>query len=152
MSTITVRFTASKSIACHIIRWLTWSEYSHVEFKTSTGYVGALPEGVVWKPRQYDPHCNYALAHITVTPQELVKINEFLKAQIGKPYDFGAIVGIWLHRDWSHPGKWFCSELVAATFRAAGIKLVGDMEMKDRITPRDLLYSPLVHIYEVHQE
>ena len=156
MTILTIRLTASRNLACWFIRKLTWSEYSHVEIgvyrKGRLGWVGALPEGVVWKPYDYDPHCNYAIATIDCTYEQKAKVAEFIKAQMGKPYDFGAICGIWLHRDWAKPDRWFCSELVAAACRHAGIKLVGDAEMLDRITPRDILYSPSVHVYEVHQE
>jgi hypothetical protein len=45
----------------------------------------------------------------------------FALAQIGKKYDWGAIVGIiFQRRDWEQATKWFCSELTEAIRIQAG--------------------------------
>jgi len=41
-------------------------------------------------------------------------ILDFLKAQLGKPYDKLAIVAFAVNRDWRSPDAWFCDKLVAA--------------------------------------
>jgi hypothetical protein len=40
---------------------------------------------------------------------------DFLKAQIGKPYDKLAIVAFAVNRGWREIDAWFCDELVTAT-------------------------------------
>lgn len=49
----------------------------------------------------------------------------FAEAQLGKKYDFGAILGIvFQNRNWEKPDRWFCSEYAEATFVAAGKRRV----------------------------
>ena len=60
-----------------------------------------------------------------------------IAAQIGKPYDYTAILGLGLHRDWQENDSWFCSELVAWGFNAAGHPLFRG-ECVRRITPQHL--------------
>lgn len=47
----------------------------------------------------------------------------FLAAQVGKPYDWAAIVGFVGLRDWQNPSRWYCSELGAAAMLAGGLTL-----------------------------
>lgn len=46
---------------------------------------------------------------------------EFLMSQLGKPYDYEAIWGFLLNRDWREPDSWICSELQARALEVAGI-------------------------------
>ena len=66
----------------------------------------------------------------------------FAVQQLGKPYDWGAVFGIGLHRDWNADDKWFCSELVAASLMAGGTMIVN--KPTGRVTPQDLFESPLL--------
>lgn len=47
---------------------------------------------------------------------------EFIKSQLGKPYDLKGAFGLSLNpdRDWANDNKWFCYELASAALRAAG--------------------------------
>jgi uncharacterized protein YycO len=45
---------------------------------------------------------------------------DFVRAQIGKPYDNTGAMGITVERDWQEDDAWFCFELVAAALHAAG--------------------------------
>lgn len=58
---------------------------------------------------------------------------DFVKAQLGKPYDWTAIFSFLLRRNWQEDDKWFCSELVEATILAGGLKRFRDST--NRITP-----------------
>ena len=85
-----------------------------------------------------DSHC----ALTGNVPQEIARIPDrfhaFLRAQVGKPYDMTAIMGLALNRDWREPESWFCSELQAAALEACGYlpKLAA---ADNHISPRDLL-------------
>ena len=46
---------------------------------------------------------------------------DFLKAQLGKPYDTLAIEAFAFNRDWRSPDAWFCDELVAAGLEQAEV-------------------------------
>ncbi|HSW52712.1 MAG TPA: hypothetical protein VLG93_05745, partial [Sulfuricaulis sp.] len=43
----------------------------------------------------------------------------FAARQIGKAYDWTAVIGHPFRRAWNDPQKWFCSELAEAIIRAA---------------------------------
>jgi cell wall-associated NlpC family hydrolase len=58
-------------------------------------------------------------------------------SQIGKPYDYTAILGLGLRRDWQEEDAWFCSELVAWAFQHAGEPLFR-AECLRRVTPQHL--------------
>jgi hypothetical protein len=62
---------------------------------------------------------------------------DFMKVQIGKPYDKLAIVAFAVNRDWRSTDAWFCDELVAAGLEHAGFvhKLVPEI---NRLNVRDL--------------
>lgn len=46
--------------------------------------------------------------------------DDWVCAQIGKRYDYLAILGRLCRRDWGDPTAWHCQELVEARFAAAG--------------------------------
>lgn len=58
----------------------------------------------------------------------------FALTQVGKPYDWTALVSLVLQRDWQEPDSWFCSELVEATLSNGGAKRFRDEV--NRITPQ----------------
>lgn len=65
---------------------------------------------------------------VAEVPVELVPgaaelADRWLRSQIGKPYDWSAIVGFLAWRDWNEPDSWYCSELAAAWCRAGGWSL-----------------------------
>lgn len=150
-STIRLRFTKNNSITSRVIRALTWSDYSHVEFALDTGFLGSLgwggktksgvsySGGVQLRPFDYNSTCEFQAAEIDVADENTKqKILRFAMDQIGKPYDWTAVIGIEFHRDWNEDDGWFCSELFAAAFLQGGDPLIRDVV--DRITP-GMLYE-----------
>lgn len=63
----------------------------------------------------------------------------WLSEQLGKPYDWSAILGFGVHRDWAQDDAWFCSELAEGACRAMGAKCVDDG--LSRIVPADSFKS-----------
>ena len=66
------------------------------------------------------------------------KFYDFLRAQIGKPYDLTALAGAALNRDWHQDDSWFCSELQAAALEHCGY-LPRLAAIDSHVSPRDLL-------------
>jgi uncharacterized protein YycO len=122
------------------IRFSTRSCVSHAEFvDPATGSTfGARCTGVKWRSahasRSYTRVLRFSAASVD-------KAFEWALTQAGKSYDFSAIGGIALDRDWRDSRRWFCSELIAAAFEAAGSPLLNPSANVWRITPRDLLLS-----------
>lgn len=142
MATIRIRFVTCADLVSLLIREKTFCDYSHVEFVLDDGTtLGAHASGGVRvRPANYDTFTKVAVFDVTVTDEEKSKILAFAHAQLGKPYDFGAIAGLVVNRDWRDPSKWFCSELVTAAFEQAK-PLLRVADSIDRITPRDVLLS-----------
>ena len=152
-----LQFITSDSFVSRAIRAVTWSQFSHVDlvvpsaiYYPSNGampdmLLGAQADGVKLRPRNYCKMTKCALVYANVTIEQSRTIYDFAMAQIGKPYDYTALMGNLLHRDWQEDDSWFCSELVAAAFAHAGVPLLRGNH--SRITPGMLLQSPLLEAY-----
>jgi uncharacterized protein YycO len=144
MSNLVLAFMDSDKFAARAIRTLTWSDYSHVGILTKGDQIvdsRFLADGVT----EY-PFDDARLEHPRVLCREYnipaVSVIEAARSQIGKPYDWTAVCGVALHRDWTEPNKWFCSELVAWAAACAGIPML--IKEYGRVTPQDLLQIPFI--------
>lgn len=117
-------FTRRRTLASALIRLATGSRWSHVS-------VGVSPElvidatlthrGVRYRPRQQ--LLAEASAHEVrdvPVPDEAAAL-AWLQAQVGKRYDWTAIVGFVFRGRWADPDAWFCSELAEAAIEAGGL-------------------------------
>lgn len=124
------------------IRWLTWSDFSHVDFRLPDGsLLGArLDGGVQIRKPDYAKFTAKAIYRADAPDTVL----DFARKQVGKPYDARGILNFGLHRNWKDDSSWFCSELVAAAFDQAGVPLVMTPNA-GRVTPRDLTLSIMLY-------
>ena len=124
------------------IRFSTRSWASHAEFIDTDQHItlGARSiGGVKVRPCAKDRYSRVE----QFTAEGILHAYEWARTQIGKPYDFSAIAGIAIDRNWRDETKWFCSELVAASFEHVGLPLLSTRPSAAvwRYTPRDLLLS-----------
>lgn len=141
--TIYARFsTVEHDPTCFLIRTVTWSRFSHVDICLPEGLLGARPPKVSIEPYGYQPKARVQYVRCKeLSPEEELIAHKFWRDQIGKPYDYLAVAGNLVHRDWKSEDKWFCSELFAAGFLAAAWPLLNE-EFLDRVTPGIALLSP----------
>lgn len=137
---IEILFSRNHLPFSYAIRAITWSDYSHVDLITKeAGLIGAMAQGGV---RKYDFQKRLdkssAAAIMTIEEADYDLAIQFAKSQIGKPYDWAGVFGLWFHRDWEDTENWWCSELVAAALSAGGFKPFSNSAM-NRITPQHLL-------------
>lgn len=134
-------FARRRTLGSVLIRWFTWSAWSHVAVTFDGGHTiidATLKHGGVrvhgW--REFDAeYPERQIVDLQLPDEEAA--HRWLLAQRGKPYDWSALVGLVLRsRRWADPRAWFCSELVAAAIAAGGLPLF--REDAARITPRDL--------------
>ncbi|MNF95265.1 hypothetical protein D3C84_780070 [compost metagenome] len=71
------------------------------------------------------------------------RIIEAARSQLGKPYDWTAILGLGLRRDWQERDAWFCSELIAWSAAEAGEPWYRCESLR-RVTPQHLWMLPPV--------
>jgi hypothetical protein len=135
---IKLRFSADDGWISRIIRFFTWSKFSHVDYVFTDGSLfSAHPCGVSFKDR--NPNEIEEYFEMEVTDKKVIE--KFLFQQINRPYDWKAIFGMPLRRNWQEEDNWFCSELIAAAIQC-DTKLFN--EDISRITPRDLYINPLL--------
>lgn len=134
--------TEPKSLSCFLIRQATWSEYSHVDIVVPEGLLGAQADGVAIREYNYEPSAKVLYVRADCfSPEQEATMRKFWYAQIGKPYDFGAILGVLAHHDWRNLHAWYCSEFGFAPSVLVGRPFLNETHI-DRVTPGMLLLSP----------
>lgn len=148
-----IAFYRGKSLISRIIRFINWSNYSHVAYLAPDGTCYEAWRGSVQKWSGVEANASLFTAHTPgtvidlydlVTPlteSQTAKIVAWMESQKGKKYDYWSIVHFITRRpEWtSSQDKWFCSELVAAAFQKVGRPLLNTDAWK--IYPGMLAYS-----------
>lgn len=136
------------SLTSRLIRWRTWSDISH----TSAFLPGGLDQVIeAWGgsvarrhwTRSHTPGTRIDLFRVACSLAQQHRFYEFLHQQVGKPYDYFAILGFATRARLQSNQAWFCSELVFAAALAAGIELLARIEPY-QVSPGDLQHSPLL--------
>lgn len=143
---ITLRFVTGNDFISRGIRLFEYGFWAtHVETLMPDGtLLGAhCRDGVQARPRDYDKgrFSKEAFVDIPATSEQTDGFHTFLRAQIGKSYDFKAILGIVMQRDWRDTKAWMCSELVTAGFCHDKVGIFPRQLATEfsRVTPHDLL-------------
>lgn len=131
------------------IKWRTWGCYSHAALLTSRGTVIEAWHfgGVREVPFQPSDSVD-AFQVLGATEETWRQVEDFMRSQVGKPYDFLGIIRFLFRLD-SANEAWFCSELVAEAFALAGIPLLN--REAHRISPACIGSSPLMIKVESNQ-
>lgn len=139
-----------KGIISTLIRFRTWSKYSHVAVMNEHGEIIEAWQrgGVCYRANHHQGHrpgtqidCySYPLPHFR---EELLW--RFMCGQVGRGYDYFGVLGFLTRRDKAHnPERWFCSELVMAASIACGDPLLRGIA-PHRVSPGDVVTSPLLN-------
>lgn len=83
---------------------------------------------------------------VATTPEQDEIIKDFLTKQIGKRYDYLAIIGFVLYttkKGRKQYARWICSELVFAAFQKVGINLLERIDAW-KVSPTILSYSSVI--------
>ena len=146
---VRIRFVRGEGWISRAICEVTWSRWSHVELVTDDGYLGAHNEGGVQvRDLDYAKVVDEMFGVAFVTKEQSERVLDYAMDQLGKPYDYTALAGIIFHRDWAAAKRWFCSELIAASFDYAGVPLLKRIPY-ERITPGMLAQSPELEFFRV---
>lgn len=137
-------FTNGTGFSGAVTRFWCWSAVGHVA--AELGQVGDTIQYLDATPsRGVSQHVGVSgriVARYTVDCEPDVELRavQWAAEQIGKPYDWRALIGMPFRADWRDPRAYFCSELWQRAFEIAGFPLIR-AEALDRITPRDLMGS-----------
>lgn len=129
-------YCKSNSIAGRLIRLFTFSKWNHVAIE----YNGQVIDSTARHGVSMSSLNDFIVRYDETYTEAIRGVNEFtvwsfLKSQLGKGYDFRAIVALPFRKPWQDDTRWFCSELVAAALIRGGKKLKIN---SGRVTPRDL--------------
>jgi uncharacterized protein YycO len=134
-------FCRRRRLGSVLLRAALWSAWSHCALVDGDHAIEAAA-GVGVRRRSLQALLQEAseFAFVRVPCADPAAVIAAATTQLGKRYDWLGLLGIGLRRRWQRDDAWFCSELVAWAFEAAGHPLVRVRAW--RITPRDL-YLPL---------
>ncbi|MEW6612718.1 MAG: YiiX/YebB-like N1pC/P60 family cysteine hydrolase [Pseudomonadota bacterium] len=138
MSAVQLLFTRRRHPGSALIRVATWSRWSHVALVDGDEVIeAAAPHGVrrASVGAAIDRAARCALVELPA--RDPAAVLAAAASQLGKPYDWTAVLGLGLRRDWQEEDAWFCSELVAWAFQHAGEPLFR-AEVLRRVTPQHL--------------
>lgn len=143
---VTLRFVAHRGIfnwACSMLAQNGFP-FTHVEYirpalppsdKYPDGrnacYIGSMGDGGVMARDQYYDVDGFSDApnflremfvDVEVTPDQAAIFEAFLESQVGKPYDYLAVLAFfWPSRDWEEFDHWDCAELIGAALGECGL-------------------------------
>lgn len=143
---IALRFSGGLGLMGRVVQAATWSWASHVDIELDGGrwLLGAVPgRGVCVRDPRDEAPSRVERYRVPMFDHQAAQVTAHAKMQVGTPYDWAGVLGWGLHRNWQDGRAWFCSELVAWAFAQAGVPLLRAADAS-RISPRDLLLSPLL--------
>jgi uncharacterized protein YycO len=126
------------------IRWQTRSVYSHAALLTPEGRIVEAWQGAgvrVTDIEDWEGIDRFVIPSMT-PEQGRIAVN-FALSQVGMEYDYWSVLRFVSRRSLPGNVKWFCSELVFAALRHAGVKLLDRIEPGE-VSPGMLALSPLL--------
>jgi uncharacterized protein YycO len=152
MKKIKLIFSNSKLPLSPLIRWVTWSDFSHVALlldedtiiESTLSHNGVQIDSLInFKNRAK----NWLIVELEINIEHLNwdDLVSIAKNEVGKPYDLLGILGLSIHRNWQEDDKWWCSELIPYILLKWGIRLFNS-EFIHRIVPQHLLILPSTKI------
>lgn len=138
---IVLQFVATDGLSSDLIKWFGHGWCCHVDTVMEDGQLlGARQEGGVQiRPPDYETFRRRLLVTLPTSDQIAASYYDFVRWQIGKPYDMEAIAAFAAGRNWRDHRSWFCSELVAAALEYSGYLPFNLATPENKITPPDLL-------------
>jgi uncharacterized protein YycO len=130
--------STTKTAISNAIKLATGSSVSHAFLYLGDGKIAeSIGDGVVVRPLAA-ARAEYSLIlgfrHPRMTPALADKVIRYAAEREGLRYDMRGVVGAKLPGLGDDPNSWYCSELVAAAFQAAGLPLAPTRH----ISPDDL--------------
>ena len=145
---ITIRFVQHPgpfTWACEFAQYGFWATHCEAVLPDGTRLSSWFHQGgVCILPSDYDSGAfnRQQFVRIKSTEAQESAFYAFLHAQVGKPYDWRAIISFYSKmrgRDWQSRDSWFCSEIVAAALAGCGILPQCMAVQFSKVTPRDLM-------------
>ena len=135
---VTVHFCKSEDLGGRILRLFLMSKWNHVAIQVGDAVYEAVSwGGVIRRPYSQFAKSWHRVASVEVEVAEPLTLYKFLSMQLGKPYDWKAILAFLFRGSWQSHEAWFFSELVYEALMVCG-GMLPDRLPSNRVTPRDL--------------
>ena len=131
-----------RGLVSWLIRWQTRSEYSHSALMLHDGSIieAWMTKGV--RQHWLNDWCDIDVFDVHgITQEQWQAAIGYARAQIGKPYDWLAIIRFLSRFRQPDDERWFCSELVFKAMEVAGVKLLRNVRAGE-VSPGMLARSP----------
>jgi uncharacterized protein YycO len=143
MTVIKLHFTQRNTLLSWLARIMTASKYAHCEVEIDGICYGARAFKGVYKQPVRELFENEDVIEtwtVSADIEQEIQLQAWLDKQLGKKYDYLPALALgFLRQNWmNNDDKWFCSELIDAAFKQAGIPLTNQDYMPYRLTPNDL--------------
>lgn len=140
--TVRLLFSTTRLPFSLLIRATTWSRWSHVALVDGNQVIeAAAPGGVRVSPLKEAIGRASDYVIVELPARNAAAIIAAARSQVGKPYDWTAVAGLGLHREWQEDDAWFCSELIAWAADKAGEAWFREDSLR-RVTPQHLWMLP----------
>jgi len=126
------------------IRWQTRSHWSHAALLISDDTIIEAWQGAGVRWKKITDWENTKTFEVPTTEEQDEAILTFARSKIGCRYDYRSVLRFVTRRKTGENDKWFCSELVAASFAAGGIDLFKRIDPA-AISPGMLELTPLAY-------
>lgn len=120
MSLVKICFQTNNLPLSLLIRGIGNCQWSHVGLNVNgTVYESRCFSGVIkTAPHKFMERGKYAEVVIDLDSDSVDRLFEWCESQVGKKYDWAGVFSFPFRADWENEEKWYCSEFVAAAFRA----------------------------------
>lgn len=135
-----------KGVISRLIRWQTNGQYSHAALQLPDGKIIEAwhkPAEVRVRPPLKDWSNVDAFDVEGMTAKQWTLAAQWAQMQIGKKYDFSGVFRFVTRWRKEQDDKWFCSELVFAALKYAGVNLLERVQAS-QVSPTVLSFSPLL--------
>lgn len=139
-------FCRGKGFVSALIRWQTWSKYSHVALVTPAGvYEACVGKGVI-RRNFWDDTTGIDFFVLPTPMHREDALKAFLEHQVGKKYDWLGALRFLTRRKRSNT-RWFCSELAFEAAQFAGVTMLRGISAL-QVSPGTLSLCPMLK--EIH--
>jgi len=135
-----------RGVISNLIRWQTNGQYSHAALQLPDGKIIEAwhkPAEVRIRPPLKDWSNVDAFDVEGMTAKQWTLAAQWTQMQVGKKYDFGGVLRFVTRWRKEQDDKWFCSELVFAALKYAGVNLLERVQAS-QVSPTVLSFSPLL--------
>jgi len=141
MPNIKIQFSTVRSVSAKILHWFDHGWCSHVATILPDGrYLSAeLIGGVAIRTFKEEEFSKILIVELPTTHKIHDAFYAFCHSQVGKPYDWTAILAFAANREWRLNDAWFCSELISAALEVSQYFPYRIATGNKKITPHNLL-------------